>query len=422
SSAVSRKTWRQQLHEHTRAVVQMHEHNTSSEATKAEAAAASVVSAAAAAAAAAPEKRAIPTAHRTAPAPRPGSNSEQARGGSTSPKEQHQRERGNDKMSPPTAAPQTPSAPSAMSASAVAGDDAPPELDALRPTSFSSPSKQLQHQQHQQQQQQQQPQQAARIPSRRRLPISLAPVGVRKGEANSSPLPSLSTAMSSTVTATATARAVPAGPDEKPSWPSNSGGEEEWHQQQQNPHQPHYARRFIESVRARNSTGSPAATPPGEAGASPTPARSPSDPAADVGMRPKVEVDPGSGSATPVGGGDSVAVPSSNHVGAAAADETTSAAFVAPTNVGNTRGEGGSYHRSRKAYIQNRSVSTGAEIPTSPRPASGAAGGGGVRVGEDGQQRRVVSRHARRFSSGGEFPNGTSAGLGVDRYGGDHGN
>ncbi|CAM9320868.1 unnamed protein product, partial [Laminaria digitata] len=61
-------------------------------------------------------------------------------------------------------------------------DDAPPELDALRPT-FSKLS------------------QAARIPSRRRLPITLAPVGVRGDETNASPLPSLFSATSSAAAA-----------------------------------------------------------------------------------------------------------------------------------------------------------------------------------------------------------------------------
>lgn len=317
-------------------------------------------------------------------------------------------------MSPPTAAPsQGGSAGAAWdsaaevdgSLAAAGGDDAPPELDALRPT-FSSPSKEHQHQQ------------AAQIPSRRRLPISLAPVGVRKGESSdSAPLPSLSSAMSSAQQAArGRARMPPAGGSSdggggggKPAWGGSNASGEEWHQQQQQqyPQQPQYSRQFAELARPRRnlgeSVGSPS-PPAGGARSSPVPAPSLTD-KADVGMRPKIEIDAGptptspavsSASAAAGGGGDSTSI----QIGAGAA-----AAAAAAARSSSSRAEGGSYYRSRKAYIQNRSLSSGGDAVKIGRG------------GEEGVPRRVVSRHARRFSSGGEFSNG-GVGSEFDRYGG----
>lgn len=303
-------------------------------------------------------------------------------------------------MSPPTAAP-SPGSGAASTAwagavnvegsSAAAGrEDAPPELDALRPA-FSK----------------EQHQQAAKIPSRRRLPISLAPVGVRTtGEStNSAPLPSLSSAMSSAPQAAGAGAGLPRGgsSDGKPSWVggSNTSGEE-WHQQQQQQipqQQPHYSRQFAELARPRKNLDESAAgsSPSAEAGdplSSPGPAPSPSD----VGVRPKIEID--AGSPAVAGGGDTSII----KIGAGAA-----AAAAAAARSSSSRAEGGSYHRSRKAYIQNRSLSSGGDKTATVRIGQG---------GEDGQ--RGVSRHARRFSSGGEFSNGAVGGVGAefDRYGG----
>ena len=315
-------------------------------------------------------------------------------------------------MSPPTAAPSQGSGAGAAwagsikvegSSAAAGGDDAPPELDALRPT-FSS--KEQQHQQ------------AAQIPSRRRLPISLAPVGVRKGEStNSAPLPSLSSAMSSAQPAAgAGAVALPRGSPEgvKPAWGGSNASGEEWHQQQQQqqiPQQPQYSRQFAELARPRRNLGESAGSSPsrtagdGEARSSPVPAApSPCD-KGDVGVRPKIEIDAGPSSPAAVAAARGAGGDAGIQIGPAAA-------AAAAARSSSSRAEGGSYHRSRKAYIQNRSLSSGGDGNAAVRISHGG--------GEEGvQQRRVVSRHARRFSSGGEFSNGTSTGSEFDRCGGD---
>lgn len=311
-------------------------------------------------------------------------------------------------MSPPTAAPSQGSSAGPAWASAVkvegssasaGGDEPPPELEALRPT-FSSPSKQ-QHQPHQQA--------AAQIhPSRRRLPISLAPVGVRTGEStNAAPLPSLSSAISSTQQAPGTGAGVLPSvlSDGKPAWGGSNTSGEEWHQlQHQNLQQPHYRAELARLRRNLGSesagSGSPSAA--GEARSSPVPAPSPSD-KSDVGMRPKIEIDAGPSPSSPAVAGDT-----SIQIGAGAA-----AAAAAAARSGSSRAEGGSYHRSRKAYIQNRRDS-----PAAVRIGKGEEGG----VQPQPQQRGfVISQHARRFSSGGEFSNGTSGGAVSEfgRYGGD---
>ncbi|CAM9937139.1 unnamed protein product, partial [Ectocarpus sp. 8 AP-2014] len=237
---------------------------------------------------------------------------------------------------------------------------------------------------------------------------------------------------------------------------ANSSTAEEWHQQQ-----PHYSQRYTEFARPRRNldqqstaaaaaaAGSPNANAPGGDAAvrNPSPAASPAAAAAlaetaDSRMRPKIEIDSATGqtsraSAFSAGGGGGGGRDSGSNsgerirIGSAAAAAAAAAASLAPasssgSSSSSSRAEGGSYHRSRKAYIQNRGgISSGRESSASPHAAAantGAVAAAAARIGDDGVPRPVGSRHVRRFSSAGEFSNGTIGGAnaaGLDRYGGD---
>ncbi|CAB1119571.1 MYB [Ectocarpus sp. CCAP 1310/34] len=158
-------------------------------------------------------------------------------------------------------------------------------------------------------------------------------------------------------------------------------------------------------------------------------------------MCPKIEIDSATGqtsraSAFSAGGGgggrdsgsnsgEGIRIGSAAAAAAAAAATASLAPASASGNGSSSRAEGGSYHRSRKAYIQNRGgISSGRESSASPHAAAttGAVSAAAARIGEDGVPRPVGSRHVRRFSSAGEFSNGTigsANAAGLDGYGGD---
>lgn len=251
--------------------------------------------------------------------------------------------------------------PPAMARELPMADDAPPELDALRPT-FPTRQQQQQHQQEQRHQ--------------RRMPVTLAPVGVGGGEADTSPLPSLFSATSAAA-AVSSDSSGPWRPNGSGSnAPAGQGWQQSLHKNQQYPS--HFAELAPPRIMLTDESG----------------ASSSATPAHVVGMRARTETDPGPSRAL------------------------LEAAKIAAAGAGGSAvGGGGASQRGaaegsrRTGYIQGRSVSSGGEtmhynhhnhVNIGLEGGGGAGGGAGV---------AGARNHARRCSSAGECNRGAAVGM-----------